>query len=211
MRTSDENLLNNDLFVKCCNKKWVDKLIADKNYTCMINVSDLMLRNNRKLFERMERAILKSNDYTIIASYFDVARNFSVRHLTKIFLNSVKDSEMERLPMVARRLISKLDLGVCLSFAKKRKDIRFISWIFADANESINKYILNNDISENNIKYIIANCSNEHYLLNATMICDTVSQHLVYLRLKTIKSLDLAKKILEFSKEPWAEKLRNFR
>lgn len=211
VRTADNHMLNNELFVKCCNKQWVDKLIADKNYTCMITVSDLMLRNNRKLFDRIEKAIMKSNDYTIIGNYFDNARNFSIRHLTQTFLKSVPNEEMDRFSMMARKLIGKLDLRACLSFAKKRRDIRYISWLFSDAYSNIDKHLQNNEINSNNIAYILAKCDNDGWLINATMISEMVPQHLVYMRLKNIKSLEFARQLAENSKEPWAEKLRNFK
>lgn len=204
------------LIDKAIDRSYVKTLIEAKNYNHMCYVADVIVKNDRKSFAALEKAILASKDFEVIGNYIKSVNTISVHHLTSKFLDAYrlcdKERKAEKMMYVAYEARNKLDINKCYSYARKYKDPNFIQWIMSNPYcRDIDTQLAENDISIKKLNNIIDMSNDSNLLFNLAHISKLADKEKIFRRIRKLGNLDLASKLVHDSNEEWAKKLTHLK
>lgn len=202
--------------LKIIDDNYIKSLIESKNYSAMIAMADSVLSVNRKGFKKIEKAILESNSFELIGNYIKTVQNIDTKCLTVPFLNAFIKNDLfdknERFTALAFDIRNKIDIKKCYSYSKKYQNPYMIQWIANSSFEKIVDTIVDDDkISINQLNDIIKLITDPIILFNFACSSTVVNKQAIYKKLLKLNNLELAKAVLELSKDPWAEKLKHLK
>lgn len=114
-------------------KETIVSALKKNELTTLSWVGDQAIKINRRLFNRIEKAIVASKDFGHLCSYIDNTKNVSVEHLTEHVLNAYLTSEISTkeslISVFLHKNIEKLNQTKVINFCIKTNNPKMLYFL----------------------------------------------------------------------------------
>ena len=191
-------------------KKFCETILNSKNYSLMASLADSVLKLDRLIFKKFEKAIIESEDFNHICDFIRSVNVISVSHLTDVMLNSYikydRPNKIMQLTSFAGDCVDKLNLKKIFKFANKTNNPECLQWIISSGN-SIAKFEKEN-ISFKKIENIFLKSSNALLIYQFSKIFIKSNRKKCFNRIRVLKDFVVLRLFLDID-DAYCKSMKN--
>lgn len=209
------------LCTKTYNSAFYKTLIQSKNYGMISSLADHALKTDRKVFQKMEKVIIDSNDFGIISNYIKQVNSIDVKHMTSALIKAYDVADMAQknvyLTSYLGEIYAKLDLRQLVKHASKTGSNDCLQWLIPTqfrsgfTSEVLTSMFKEQKVNFKQIEAVFLKGTDPSILYSFTKCFPTSDRKKFFNRIRQLGAKDWLKSFIEEIDEEWVKALRNMK